>query len=547
MAERDLRSAIREARDTVAIIGTLIVAGGIGLKWRGLDPGTIVSALSGSAVLVVLLWWVRLRLFPTWRFLELTLKPNRRLAGTRSLPPFLWCVGRAWRHGLSTRFVARLRAEADILAEADRLTDTEVRWRAHFARMMDAWETARWRGPDAAPFTTEVEDCIPLTERAVFERVDAYFDALRRTRVHHDRFLSSVTVKSAYLAPLHLLGGQLAFFKDTWRSVLDGYAAATAPGDPLLDAELRRLRAFQFACWIAWGPSIPICTCSQWNEAERGGVGFQFGYGDENTSVVLYDESPRLREAFRRARQQARASMPVGAPAARAPLAFEVVATARIRRSSSVADTICLVERPVCAPESQRLVLQHESLHVGNRPRRNYYSAYLWVMFVVEARPGVPLCDKAEPWRALLPFFVHGNIAEPETYAFLKRRLALGVLDSLDAVCQRGGLGEATFAYVCAIDDSGCGFALDCQEPADAEVAAASIAGMLEEALRTRYPGLAGRVRLPRETREARAPDGRWYAELYSACHLPERIEEYFAWLQRARQPEAPPRGSADA
>ena len=70
-----------------------------------------------------------------------------------------------------------------------------------------------------------------------------------------------------------------------------------------------------------WGPSIPVCTCAAWNEEGKSAVGFQLGYGDENTSVILYDETTALRLAVRRARRRLARSLTSATSPAVSPLA----------------------------------------------------------------------------------------------------------------------------------------------------------------------------------------------------------------------------------
>ena len=263
-------------------------------------------------------------------------------------------------------------------------------------------------------------------------------------------------MKSAYIAPLYLLTGQLAHFDDNWRRVVEAYANVTSVDDPIADETLRHLRAFQFACWIVWGPSIPVCTCEYWDHEHKNAVAFQLGYGDENTSVVLYDESGALRHAARRARR--RAAGPKGAGRA-APLAVELEATVVVRRPGSAdPKRVCQAQTELLDVGAERVVLQHRRLDATGRAGRRYYSAYLWVMFVLEAGPGRPLMRRGEPWRALLPFFVHGNIADAATYALLKDRLAHEALDSIATVLRQPGVPpDVRFVYMSAIDDPGCG------------------------------------------------------------------------------------------
>src|SRR5262249_26908294 len=179
-------------------------------------------------------------------------------------------------------------------------------------------------------------------------------------------------------------------------------------------------------------------------------------------------------------------------------------------------------------PQEGGLILEDRRLDVSpHAAGRSYYSAYLWVMFALETEPGHLLMSHGERWRALLPFFVHGNIAEPSTYAFLKERLALEALDAIEAVCRQPGTPrEVTFGYASAIDDTGCGSRMLMEGPGE------PIKETLRRLLDYRFSALAPRVRIEDDPAKLRAADGTYYPQYFSSCHLPETIGEYFACLQ---------------
>ena len=89
--------------------------------------------------------------------------------------------------------------------------------------------------------------------------------------------LSTVAISTGFLAPLHLLAGLVAEVEDDWELILTQYGRAVSRRhDPL---SFRTLQAFEFDCWLLWGPSIPVCTCRQWSGVKA----VQYGYGDETT------------------------------------------------------------------------------------------------------------------------------------------------------------------------------------------------------------------------------------------------------------------------
>ena len=531
----DLWARIKASRDYIAVFTVMGAALSLVLNRQGVAWQTISTVVPALAVVYVVLAWLRPRVFPTWRLLELSLYAERRFPVTRSILPSLWCAGTAWQrrhHGVSAFLVARLRVEAELLTgdlDGRDETASERGWRDHLAAMLDERRLLERAQPGASRFLTEIPDCLPLMRPDAFAGIDRYFQALAGAGHADDRFLSEVRVASAYVAPLYLLTGQLSQFDDNWRSIVHAYANVTAIGDPIADGPLRHLRAFQFACWIVWGPSIPVCTCVCWSDGGRNAAGFQLGYGDENTSMVLYDESPALRLALRRARRRVQRALGARAPGGVAPLAAELEAVVTVRRPGSIdRRRLCQAQAELLDAKKERLVLEFRRLdvppHTGGR---SYYSAYLWVMFVLERGPGNPLMVDGEPWRALLPFFVHGNIAESSTYAFLKDRLALEALDAIDAVLQEPGTPpELTFAYVSAIDDPGCGSSPLFRGPG------MLIKETLTRLLADRFAGIASRVRIPEDPRKLQAANGMYYAAHFSSCHLPETIGTYFTCLE---------------
>ncbi|MGH7391505.1 MAG: hypothetical protein ACREM3_18900 [Candidatus Rokuibacteriota bacterium] len=545
MADLDLRARIREARDHLALFTVLGAALGLVLTRLGFPWQTVSTLVPAAFILLVFLAWLRPRVFPTWRLLELCLCANQRFPATRAIDDAVRCWWRGRPYGLRAYTVARLRVEADLLTGGDDrggAAEAERSWGQHLHAMVanDRWLGRGAPGADGEaddlPFRTEIPDCLPLTTREAFAGIDRYFKALASIGRADDFFLSALRVKSAYVAPLYLLTGQLAHFDDNWRGVVGAYERVTSIDDPIADEPLRHLRAFQFACWIVWGPSIPVCTCACWDDRHRNAVGFQLGYGDENTSVILYDKDPAFRSdkdpafrvALRRARRRAARAGRQGGRAPVPPLAVELDVLAVVRRPGSVDGArLCRAQAELLDVDKGRLVLEYRRLDVIGHAGRSYYSAYLWVMFVLEAGPGQLLMRPGEPWRALLPFFVHGNIAETSTYAFLKDRLAHEALAAIEAVVQRPGTPpDVTFVYMSAIDDPGCGWQPLVKDPGE------RIKSTLQRLLAGRFSSVAARVRVDDASAKLRAEEGSYYAQFFSTCHLPETVGTYFACLE---------------
>jgi hypothetical protein len=533
----DLRNRIGAYKDHVAVFTTLAALLSVALTQSGATRwDTILKSLPAAAIVFAFLVWARPRVFPTWRLLEQCLYARQRFPITRSLDDALYCFWWAvWRrrgYGLTTFDVARLRVEAEILTggkDRGAAASGEPSWHAHLQTMLNPRRLLESAGRPGARFQTEIPDCLPLTSSDVFLAVDRYFEALASVGRADDHFLSEVRVTSAYLAPLYLLTGQLSHFDDSWRAIVQAYADVTSGDDPIANESLRHLRAFQFACWIVWGPSIPICTCTSWNDKGRDAIGFQLGYGDENTSVILYDERRELRQRLQRARHRVAKAL---TPAAAVPLAVRLDTVAVVRRPRfGDRARLCRAQAELLEADTDRLVLEFRQLDVAAAVGRSYYSAYLWVMFALESSPGTLLMSPGEPWRALLPFFVHGNIADSSTYTFLKERLANEALDAIEALAQRRDTpAGGSFVYMSAIDHPGCGSPLLIPD------AGTPIKDTLRRLLADRFRGIAGRVRIEDNPALLRGADGKYYAELFSSCHLPETIAAYFECLEHLRK-----------
>lgn len=406
-----------------------------------------------------------------------------------------------------------------------------------------------------------------------------YFDAvLEEAGGEADRqrlaSLCAIQVQYGFLAPQHLVAGLLSRFNDDWRPVLNAYQSAV-PDPRHRPGAFESLQASQWNCWLVWGPSIPICSCPQW----RGVYAHQYGYGDENNSLPVIDLSgtegrPRLLDPI------------AAAFDAEGRGAKWVQLTGRLRwapwflRAAGEQDAddasddhfdLAAADEIDAPPASSRwpaapaqanlyrddgLAFRHDSdgiaLQVDGVDRlsndhRVYFSAYLWMMFLVATageepglgpallrgkaypRPDAPGRRDAKLWQHLLPAFVHANVADPAALEFQKRVLAHNAMALLHQVwLRRAELFEADdlraglrFHLASASDFSGCGCAV-------------------------RYPSGTPLVALMRERLEAE-PDRefaaavvlpgctgddpgrpRGLAEHFASCRLPELVADYF-------------------
>jgi hypothetical protein len=312
---------------------------------------------------------------------------------------------------------------------------------------------------------------------------------------------------------------------------------------------LAELCLFQFNCWLLWGPSVALCECPQWSRRAKA---LQFGFGDENNSLDLFVTGRAQREILRR-REHLSASE-VGRvafiqqvlPPGSYPVARRRSVTATIRVCHDFADAICACQRSTLEdPKNERLILQANIEDISGHddegrtdPDPAYYSAYLWVMFVVCNRaaaalggdlPEPPATGRLQPlhereserWMDLLPFFYHGNIASPQTCDLQKQILARQVVEGLALTLRQ--FDDVCVRYVCAIDDSGCGSQI-LYPPVPGRALADFIRERLDM-LGKDDPNLARRIEIPDQ------PDPAFGS--YASCHLPELVASYYEAVAR--------------
>lgn len=406
--------------------------------------------------------------------------------------------------------------------------------------------------------------------------------------------LTNLTVSGGFVAPQYLLAGLLSRFDDDWQPVLQKYwdAAGGRPYTPertsrasehreiLLRRPFRSVQATQWTCWLVWGPSIPICSCEMW----RGSVAYQFGMGDENNSLPVYERwkandgpglieksldqdtdlirarrfklTGRLRWAPRLLRLDPDLVPPTkevsgedtrafGATAQRA-LFEEDILEATKDRSKDVSDGL------VFSAEKGE---EEEGL--------GYFSAYLWVMFLVKQK-APPGKDKHEVvrlggawlpqlhpkptllqietimrdlglWRDLLPVFIHANIADPLAFEVQRGVLietCVQLLRSLwanreSAFEPHDCDAQIRFEVVSSSDYTGCGCPLRHEhEPKNRDEPKTP---SLVELLKKRLEGdaLEEAVIFPDKLTGADPSRPPALREYYSACRLPDLVGAY--------------------
>lgn len=341
--------------------------------------------------------------------------------------------------------------------------------------------------------------------------VKLYFDTLKVSDpdpAMQIEFLTPVQVEIGFIASQHLLTGLLVRYNEKWGGIIDGFERDTREVAPLIGRtgarnpklaqaalDFRQIQSFIYHCWLLWGPSVPICTsdCTAWHGAY---TTLQYGYGDENNSIEIVGSRDYLYKAI-----EALTGTANGAPS-RFGQVMAIPASVRgVLQYSSIAQLgpdrvpdalwkswrggqderpILRLSERVTADEDKRVgraqedygAIEAEIAKGADPDRSRYYSAYFWIMFVVlrEEAPGewVPLHPGSETaerslaiWKAGIPFFEHGNMADAASCAFAKQQLAdkavSGIVNLVDAwEKQAEAEFPLRFAYACAIDESNC-------------------------------------------------------------------------------------------
>jgi GNAT superfamily N-acetyltransferase len=394
----------------------------------------------------------------------------------------------------------------------------------------------------------DVGDCSALIENPDVEK---YFDALTRSRLGRSRqpvFLSKVAFQTGFLAPMHLVTGVLARYEEDWGPVIDAFGRAVVNSDDdFRYSAARELQLFIFDCWLMWGPSIPICTCPEWH----GEVALQYGFGDEDNSLILRCPSPQVlrlldqdNPSYLEPGDSASSDKPAESTSARKPEKSPIARRARVTGTlkwgpSLRQSAICPAQQAIWT--DKRLVVDitqgtpADSIRIAGGTEEQvfalYYSAYLWIAFVMcESEDNAPDNDKPfnreEKWRDLIPFFMHANIANRDTYSLYCEQLAHSALEGVLQILLDQKESKLVLRFACAVDESGCGYQLLYAPPADTTIRQKMV--VLADVLRASADS---------ETRSAldrlRIGDQRQSPALlmqgdYSACALPDIINKYF-------------------
>lgn len=355
--------------------------------------------------------------------------------------------------------------------------------------------------------------------------IDRYFKVARQYRTI-TQFVSYVRLERGYFAPLFLVSGLMTRFQQAWEPILVHYRSQL----PKEASELLELQSFEFNCWLLWGPSIPLCTCGAWQTSATrrlspvGGDGpeepifYQYGFGDENNSVDVLarhgrsDNFIRIMRAMllQHERFVPRSHQQGMVGAAPTSILGKLTLASTLHNSQ-----FCHAQKIIQHPDDGRVILDLERLLEDGTDPSNYYSAYIWVMFVVTNLAGEPIHEAK--WKNLLPFFEHGNIANSSTMRTLKQALAIKAASTLSNVLRDNSAVIVSFA--CALDNSNCGAPILYPPPAGESIFDLIAAAAKNDPLL--------KAELDKEGKGRLVLDNKRGGNAYASCELPGIIDKF--------------------
>lgn len=400
------------------------------------------------------------------------------------------------------------------------------------------------------------------TVNDAFDSIQRYFRCLKSlgTRETDLTFLCTLKIATGFVAPLHLVAGMLSRFDEDWSRIVAMFdhdvlrEEIEEPQTHALLAEIRRIQKFLFDCWLVWGPSIPV-GLDTGDSSGWGGdpISVQYGFGDENNSIELVASRHYLNRALTDLWKEtpsfvlARSAVVIGR------LAHSTVVLNMNRQVADVLQTSWNMDRGRIL-----LLLDEASDTKAKKPvaannAGSYYSAYIWIMFVVmrwkedekawvPVHPG-PRSNLQKPWLDLLPFFEHCNIACPKMLNFGMDQLARKALEGIQRLTGRARAADPNrcplrFAYACAIDDGGDGRRLWIDRIRGETPAITTLRDRIEK-LKPDYPDLfQGQDSIVLLDHYKDRPN-----QPYAAWMLPEHIRRVY---QRGDKPQVEPREASD-
>ncbi|MGV3483444.1 MAG: hypothetical protein ACO1RT_03390 [Planctomycetaceae bacterium] len=419
------------------------------------------------------------------------------------------------------------------------------------------------------------------------ELIRNYFNAVMKADPYsdtRDRFLTELTVQNGYVAYQQLLDGLLTTFDESWERLIQQFVQEcdNNRAGKFAKTGFKRSQLYAFYCWLLWGPSVPIGSCTQWRKSHTmPSLALQYGFGDEcnSLSVARLVEASKDDQDFDALVQFVASS----------PFALDVGLTVRpvfippdpktgtqeVQQSlQSLGGAQQGLFRSTAKRRDGTILLDYRQSRwaggsqVATDPKK-YYSAYVWVMFVlVDTRTGRPVFAPpsqtnvpetsaySQAWHGMFPFFEHGNIADDTSYALFKYQLACKALASISVLIKEPfnrkgdsikGTQDYRFQYACASDDANCADTL-CQSHRDEFDPQWKSTTLIKDHLQRllgesrdsadpdygRFKDLQEHVRLGVAESEATYEAWEEQRASFSACHLPDIIHQFYKHLEMA-------------
>ena len=340
-------------------------------------------------------------------------------------------------------------------------------------------KNVKHKSPFVAP-VIEIDNCFIIVDEA--KKIRIYLKQVQKAAEliqkyeadiipdNSTSFLCKIRIKHSYLSPRFLIHGMMAAFDEEWEPVVNRYGIDVAQRKSGRNGDFESFRVFQFNCWVIWGPSIPLCTCKDWSS--RRNYTLQLGFGDENNSIdFLYTDDGETLGIDKDIINEFCTTPAV---------AVDVTGTLHDAEHLCKNDNTCTLgncqKNVLCDPifdendiankhhsAPVRLVFKlkdRSSLKNSLLPtQKNYYSAYIWIMFSIPQTPLLPGArienanrEAIGDWRDLLPFFIHGNVAENCTLKMYKEMLVDQVVGNAKRILSE--YPDINLRYECAFDDS---------------------------------------------------------------------------------------------
>lgn len=443
-----------------------------------------------------------------------------------------------------------------------RYTAAVSQWQKDWAQKDEAWklEWADWKADRDETFTilmtqkpptreqrrdmspTELLDKLPVIVPknlanidAAREDIESYFKVGRQYG-EVTEFISYLKLERGYFAPLFLINGLMTRFQEDWGPILRNYRSQLKTEAA---SELLELQSFEFNCWLLWGPSVPLCTCGAWRapgtrpksaadvEPPEDPIFYQYGFGDENNSIDVLarqGHSKRFRDMMRKMLVQHQRFVPISGGHKGVPENVYAAPTSifgKLKLGSALPSGLCCPAQEIIQhKEDGRVILDLEDIIQDEKDPSNYYSAYIWVMFVVTDLTGKPI--HSAKWKNLLPFFEHGNIADASTMRTLKSALAVKAASTLSNLLRNND--GVKISYACALDNSNCGAPILYPPPKGASIFELLLAAAQKDPVLKAELDKQGQGRL--------VLDNALKDNEYASCEMPKIIDEFDKVIQ---------------